>query len=80
MTGNEFGKGTTINQGDIHYYLPHGPAPARSTARVIPYPHNRDFIRRPDLVDKLNELLPLGEHYKSAALWGLGGAGYTFTL
>jgi len=80
-SGNHIGPGATVNQGDIsgntfNIHLPHRLAASRSTARVIPYPHNPDFVRRPDLVDKLDGLLPLGEHYKSAALWGLGGSGY----
>ncbi|EHK16513.1 uncharacterized protein TRIVIDRAFT_65724 [Trichoderma virens Gv29-8] len=76
---NNFGNNTIINQGDIHYNLTHGslsPGLDRPT-HVIPYPRNEDVIYRRDLVNRLNQLLPRGSKFHSAALWGLGGSGKT---
>ncbi|KFA54451.1 hypothetical protein S40293_11442 [Stachybotrys chartarum IBT 40293] len=62
------------NQGDFHYHLPH--RPARAAVRAIPYPRNEDVVRRNDLFDKLNKLLPsTTTQYHAAALYGLGGSG-----
>lgn len=52
-------------------------AQAQATVRIIPYPRNEDIVHRQDLVDQLNKLLPQTERHCSAALWGLGGSGYT---
>lgn len=75
VTSSQFGNNTTIHQGDNinQYYLPH--QPARAAIRVIPYPRNEELVHRPDLIDKLNTLLPPTPKYCSAALWGLGGSG-----
>ncbi|KAI8670397.1 hypothetical protein NCS55_00785700 [Fusarium keratoplasticum] len=53
----------------------HRPAPESS--RVIPYPRNEDLVRRGDLIDRLDKLLPPTPGSHSAALWGLGGSGKT---
>ncbi|KAM0451377.1 hypothetical protein ACHAO4_006052 [Trichoderma viride] len=44
---------------------------------AIPYPRNEDLVSRPDLSNKLDELLPQTSGFYSAALWGLGGSGKT---
>ncbi|KAF7545318.1 hypothetical protein G7Z17_g9275 [Cylindrodendrum hubeiense] len=75
VSDNRFRDNTTINQGNVHYHLPH--QPARAVVRVIPYPRNEDVINRPDIVTKLNDLLSATPKYCSAALWGLGGTGKT---
>ncbi|RKL04138.1 hypothetical protein BFJ70_g17223 [Fusarium oxysporum] len=75
VTRSRFGDNTRINQGDIHYHLPH--RPARSAVRLIPYPRNEDLVHRQDLMDKLDKLLPRKSGSYSAALWGLGGSGKT---
>ncbi|KFA53372.1 hypothetical protein S40293_09401 [Stachybotrys chartarum IBT 40293] len=65
-----------VNQGDFHYHLPH--RPARAAVRAIPYLRNEDVVRRNDLFDKLNELLPpTTTQYHAAALYSLGGSGKT---
>ncbi|UKZ77130.1 hypothetical protein TrVFT333_004848 [Trichoderma virens FT-333] len=72
----QFGNNTTIHQDNNTYtlHLPLRPAPA--AIRIIPYPLNEDIVNRPDLVNKLNALLPQTSNtYRSAALWGLGGSG-----
>lgn len=70
-----FRDNTVITQGDAHIHLP--VRPARAAIHVIPYPPNEDFIKRPDIVDKLDQLLPHSSDYHSAALCGLGGSGKT---
>lgn len=70
---NQFGPHTVINQGDAHIHLTH--PPARTLIRVIPYPPNEDIVRRSDIVDRLDRLLPPISEHQSAALWGLGGSG-----
>ncbi|KAG4287270.1 hypothetical protein FPRO06_04922 [Fusarium proliferatum] len=81
LTDSQFRDHTLIHQGNIegnfavNYSLPHQPAHS-ATIRVIPYPRNEDLIRRRDLIERLNGLLPsIGSG--SAALWGLGGSGKT---
>ncbi|KAL6695850.1 P-loop containing nucleoside triphosphate hydrolase protein [Trichoderma pleuroticola] len=78
ILNSQFGNNATIHQGD-HTYNVHIPLrPARSAVRIIPYPLNEDLVSRPDLMEKLNELLPrTSATYCSAALWGLGGSGKT---
>ncbi|KAM0347009.1 hypothetical protein ACHAP4_011528 [Fusarium culmorum] len=76
VTCSQFGDNTRINQGDIHYHLPH-PAARAEVVRVIPYPRNEDLVHRQDLIDKLDKLLPQTSGSYSAALWGLGGSGKT---
>lgn len=78
ITNNQFRDGATIHQGHnnttLNLNLAH--RPARAAIRLIPYPRNEDLIHRPDLVDKLNRLLPPSSAIsQSAALWGLGGSG-----
>ncbi|KAH7159632.1 P-loop containing nucleoside triphosphate hydrolase protein [Dactylonectria estremocensis] len=75
FSGNQLGDNATIIQGDTHLHLPH--RPARLPVRVIPYPRNEDLVSRPDLVARVNELLPRTTEAYSAALWGLGGSGKT---
>ncbi|WAO94547.1 AAA domain-containing protein [Fusarium falciforme] len=75
LSHNRFGDHTSIYQGD-HYHLPHPPARAE-VVRVIPYPRNEDLVRRGDLLDRLDKLLPQTPGSHSAALWGLGGSGKT---
>ncbi|KAK4066757.1 hypothetical protein Trihar35433_7184 [Trichoderma harzianum] len=70
-----FRDNTVITQGDAHIHLPD--QPVRAAIHVIPYPPNEDFIKRPDIVDKLDQLLPQSSGYHSAALCGLGGSGKT---
>jgi hypothetical protein len=76
VANSQFGNNARIHQGDntINLHLPH--RPARAAIHWIPYPRNEDLVHRPDLVDKLNELLPHPSTTSySAALWGLGGSG-----
>ncbi|KKP03208.1 hypothetical protein THAR02_04682 [Trichoderma harzianum] len=78
IQNSQFGDNTTVHQGNHTYnlHIPH--RPVRSAIRIIPYPLNEDLVNRPDLMKKLNELLPQTPHeYSSAALWGLGGSGKT---
>ncbi|KAF9774760.1 hypothetical protein IL306_007207 [Fusarium sp. DS 682] len=85
VSRSQFHDHTVIHQGNIQgnvYYgtSPHLPAGAEFV-RVIPYPRNEDLVKRQDLIDKLDKLLPQtssGSH--SAALWGLGGSGYVSTF
>ncbi|UKZ63730.1 uncharacterized protein TrAtP1_004954 [Trichoderma atroviride] len=77
---NQFRDGARIHQGHnnttLNFNLTH--RPTRAAIRLIPYPRNEDLIHRPDLVDKLNTLLPYPSAIShSAALWGLGGSGKT---
>ncbi|KAL6834447.1 P-loop containing nucleoside triphosphate hydrolase protein [Trichoderma camerunense] len=76
---NTFGNNATINQGDIHYNVTPGPLlpGVDKPTSVIPYPRNEDVICRKDLVEQLDQLLPRGSKFHSAALWGLGGSGKT---
>ncbi|KAH7145662.1 hypothetical protein B0J13DRAFT_675286 [Dactylonectria estremocensis] len=72
---SQFGDNTVITQGDFHY---HGSHPPTTKAVVrIPYPRNEDVVRRQELIEKLDALLPQTSKYCSAALWGLGGSGKT---
>lgn len=73
-----FRDNTVITQGDAHIHLPD--QPVRAAIHVIPYPPNEDFIKRPDIVDKLDQLLPQSSGYHSAALCGLGGSGYVYFM
>ena len=74
VSNSQFGHNATIHQGDIHYHPPHQPACA--APRIIPYPRNEDVIQRPELIDRINQLLPpTATEYCSAALHGLGGSG-----
>ncbi|KAH7459878.1 hypothetical protein FOMA001_g19859 [Fusarium oxysporum f. sp. matthiolae] len=75
VTRSRFGDNTRINLGDIHNHLPH--RPVRFAVRHIPYPRNEDLVYRPDLIDRLDKLLPQTSGSSSAALWGLGGSGKT---
>ncbi|KAL7930217.1 P-loop containing nucleoside triphosphate hydrolase protein [Trichoderma chlorosporum] len=78
LMGCQFGNNITITQGDTHYNLPYRPPPSgEESAYVIPYPRNEDIVCRPDLVKQLDQLLPRGSKFHSAALWGLGGSGKT---
>ncbi|KAH7153673.1 hypothetical protein EDB81DRAFT_758615 [Dactylonectria macrodidyma] len=71
VSGSQFGDYATIHQ-DVYYYAqPHRQA---RVVRVIP-PRNAEVIHRPDLVSKLDKLLPRAPEHYSAALWGLGGSG-----
>ncbi|KAH6954107.1 hypothetical protein BKA56DRAFT_603960 [Ilyonectria sp. MPI-CAGE-AT-0026] len=73
VSGSQFGDYATIHQ-DVYYYAqPHRQA---RVVRVIP-PRNAEVIHRPDLVSKLDKLLPRAPEHYSAALWGLGGSGKT---
>ncbi|KAL6700281.1 P-loop containing nucleoside triphosphate hydrolase protein [Trichoderma pleuroticola] len=76
---NNLGNNATINQGDIHYNVTPGPLlpGVDKPTYVIPYPRNEDVIRRKDLVEQVDQLLPRGSMFHSAALWGLGGSGKT---
>ncbi|KAH7255298.1 uncharacterized protein BKA55DRAFT_725539 [Fusarium redolens] len=43
---------------------------------LFPYERNEDFVTRPQISSKLEELLPRNsDDFRSAALWGLGGSG-----
>ncbi|KAF5982385.1 hypothetical protein FCOIX_3683 [Fusarium coicis] len=45
---------------------------------ALPYEKNEDFVSRPDITSRLEELLPMNsDEFRSAALWGLGGSGKT---
>ncbi|KAF3073352.1 hypothetical protein CFAM422_004386 [Trichoderma lentiforme] len=72
---NRFRNNNVITQGDTNIYM--SDRPARAAIHVIAYPPNEDFIKRPDIVDKLDQLLPRSSGYHSAALCGLGGTGKT---
>ncbi|KAL7960478.1 P-loop containing nucleoside triphosphate hydrolase protein [Trichoderma compactum] len=75
---SQIGDYATVDQSN-HTYNVHLPLkPAWSAIHIIPYPRNEDLVSRPDLVEKLNVLLPQASHtYCSAALCGLGGSGKT---
>ncbi|KAM0481513.1 hypothetical protein ACHAPX_003624 [Trichoderma viride] len=78
ISNSQFGDNTNIYQGDFHLHAPHKQARAEVKAvRAIPYPRNEDLVSRPDLINKLDELLPQTPGFYSAALWGLGGSGKT---
>ncbi|KAL7927444.1 hypothetical protein ACQKWADRAFT_3642 [Trichoderma austrokoningii] len=78
ISDSQFGDNTNIYQGNVHLYLPHRPARAEVKAVcAIPYPRNEDLVSRPDLINRLDELLPQTPGFYSAALWGLGGSGKT---
>ncbi|KAJ4860754.1 tetratricopeptide repeat domain-containing protein [Trichoderma breve] len=75
---SQFGNNTTIHQDNntFSFHLPL--RPARPAIRIIPYPLNEDLVDRPDIMGKVDALLPQAPHtYCSAALWGLGGSGKT---
>ncbi|KAL6787944.1 P-loop containing nucleoside triphosphate hydrolase protein [Trichoderma sp. SZMC 28012] len=75
---SQFGNNTTIHQDNntFSFHLPL--RPARPAIRIIPYPLNEDLVDRPDIMGKVDALLPQTPHtYCSAALWGLGGSGKT---
>ncbi|KAF5694437.1 hypothetical protein FDENT_1166 [Fusarium denticulatum] len=78
ISHNKFRDHTVIHQGNVqgnvYYGVPH-PAARAEVVRVIPYPRNEDLVHRPDLINKLDELLPPTPGSRSAALWGLGGSG-----
>ncbi|KAF4957236.1 hypothetical protein FGADI_3301 [Fusarium gaditjirri] len=45
---------------------------------LFPYEKNEDFVPRPEISSKIEELLPkTSDDFRSAALWGLGGSGKT---
>lgn len=72
----QFGNNATVHQNNNTYNVHLPLEPVQPPIRIIPYPRNEDLVSRPDLVEKLNELLPQTPHeYFSAALWGLGGSG-----
>ncbi|EHK40635.1 hypothetical protein TRIATDRAFT_226514 [Trichoderma atroviride IMI 206040] len=78
ISNSHFGDNTNIYQGDVHLHIPHKQARAEVKAVcAIPYPRNEDLVSRPDLINKLDELLPQTPGFYSAALWGLGGSGKT---
>ncbi|KAM0263381.1 hypothetical protein ACHAQJ_001237 [Trichoderma viride] len=75
---NNLGDNVTINQVDVHYH--HAPVPPqpRTPIQLIPYLQNKELVDRPDLVAKLDSLLPqVSTSFNEAALWGLGGSGKT---
>lgn len=76
FTDSQLGDNVTINQGDVHHHYPSERSQPRKPIRLIPYLRNKEFVDRPDLVEKLNTLLPhVPESFNDAALWGLGGSG-----
>lgn len=82
ISNSQFGDNTTINQGDsiVNFHVLHTQARAEVKAvRAIPYPRNEDLVPRPDLINRLEELLPQKPGFYSAALWGLGGSGYALS-
>ncbi|KAK8024668.1 hypothetical protein PG990_002491 [Apiospora arundinis] len=60
----------TVGLGNLSIQTP-------SVCRYFPYQRNQQLVERPDIVDKLNNLLPVSTEYHHAALWGLGGTGKT---
>ncbi|KAM0459647.1 hypothetical protein ACHAPV_005361 [Trichoderma viride] len=85
ISGSHFGDNTNIFQGDVQgdVYLQVLHKQARAEVKAvcaIPYPRNEDLVSRPDLSNKLDELLPQTPGFYSAALWGLGGSGYVHVL
>ncbi|KAK1250584.1 hypothetical protein MKX08_010587 [Trichoderma sp. CBMAI-0020] len=77
ISNSHFGDNTNIYQGDVYFHIPHKQARAEVKAVcTIPYPRNEDLVSRPDLINKLDALLPETPGFYSAALWGLGGSGY----
>ncbi|KAL7943744.1 P-loop containing nucleoside triphosphate hydrolase protein [Trichoderma barbatum] len=78
VSSNSFGPNTEIRQGDtiINNYSSNA---SRKAYHVLPFPHNEDIIRRPEIVAQLDELLSPSKEgrYCSAALWGLSGSGKT---
>lgn len=75
ISNSQFGDNTNIYQGNVHLHMPHKLAEVKAVC-AIPYPRNEDLVARPDLLNKLDKLLPQTPGYYSAALWGLGGSGY----
>ncbi|PTB46639.1 uncharacterized protein TrAFT101_003912 [Trichoderma asperellum] len=78
ITGNQLGDYVTIHQGDVHYYHAAAPSQPRTPIQSIPYLRNKEFVNRPGVVDKLQDLLVHdSESFNDAVLWGLGGSGKT---
>ncbi|KAK1845269.1 kinesin light chain, partial [Colletotrichum chrysophilum] len=81
ITGNRFGDGAYVHQGDVHgsvhYYAPDVPATAKVAIRVLPFPRNEDVVIREDIFSQIEWLLPFGGRGQTAALCGLGGTGKT---
>ncbi|KAL6886876.1 P-loop containing nucleoside triphosphate hydrolase protein [Trichoderma evansii] len=74
IDSNNFGDGTQIHQGDvIHNHASNTHKPCA----LIPFPRNEELIPRPEIISKLDELLPLSEEFFATALYGLGGSGKT---
>ncbi|UKZ51304.1 hypothetical protein TrVGV298_005062 [Trichoderma virens] len=83
VSGNTLGSHSFIHTGNntvTHQYTVELPRPKTPPVaiRTIAYQPNEQLVERPDVMDKLNLLLPQTSHtYCSAALWGLGGSGKT---
>ncbi|KAF4473625.1 Nephrocystin-3 [Colletotrichum fructicola Nara gc5] len=81
ITGNRFGDGAYVHQGDVHgsvhYHAPDVPATAKVAIRVLPFPRNEDVVIREDIFSEIERLLPFGGRGQTAALCGLGGTGKT---
>lgn len=76
MTG-ALGPGQTFHPVHSTTTICSSPAPRQPCA--IPYPQNKDFVLRPNLVAQVDVLLPFTSEFNSAALWGLGGSGYVLS-
>lgn len=80
VSHSQLGDYNLIHQGSGHVNIHYPGQLARPEAvRVIPYPRNEDMVDRQGLTCTLNALLPRPQAASScsAALWGLGGSGYT---
>ncbi|WAO84617.1 PNP-UDP-1 domain-containing protein [Fusarium falciforme] len=52
--------------------------PSSDACHVLAYDRNENFVPRPGINSKLDQLLPSNsDEFQSAALWGLGGSGKT---
>ncbi|KAK4078768.1 uncharacterized protein Triagg1_3099 [Trichoderma aggressivum f. europaeum] len=75
ISRNQFGNNAFVRQGGI-YDNKHLPQSAPTAICVVPYPRNENLVRRPDLMNELNTLLPQASTgCRSAALCGIGGSG-----
>ncbi|GAP82799.2 putative N-terminal acetyltransferase auxiliary subunit [Rosellinia necatrix] len=76
LAGNHFGGQTNITFNGLQNQSQPFPP---SVCHLIPFPRNDGLVRRSEIMNKLDRLLPvtLGSGYHAAALWGLGGSGKT---
>ncbi|KAK7979620.1 hypothetical protein PG989_012077 [Apiospora arundinis] len=74
--GNSYSDSSETNY-NITVGLGHLSIQTPSVCRYFPYQRNQQLVERPDIVEKLNNILPVSTDYHGATLWGLGGTGKT---